>query len=80
MYIANSSQAMSYSSYETLEALATYLTAKVARHLSADHDPLSDGAGWHIKVGLEKPVAIPLADAACVELSTDTNDIQETTS
>ncbi|KAJ3495478.1 hypothetical protein NLG97_g3371 [Lecanicillium saksenae] len=66
---------MSDSSYETLEALGTHLTVAIAAHLRAKHTPPRDGSGWEINISLEKPVAVPLADAACVEMSTNTANV-----
>ncbi|OAA73238.1 Dihydroneopterin aldolase [Cordyceps fumosorosea ARSEF 2679] len=75
-------QVMSDSSYETLEALGTRLTVAVAAHLHRKHTQPRDGAGWDINISLEKPVAVPLADAACVEMSTNTVNVpnEESTS
>ncbi|KAM3499977.1 hypothetical protein MY11210_009564 [Beauveria gryllotalpidicola] len=66
---------MSESSYETLEALGTRLTVVIAAHLDRKHTPPRDGAGWNINISLEKPIAVPLADAACVEMSTNTVNV-----
>lgn len=60
---------MSNSSYETLEALATELSLKITSHLTSKQET---GAGWQIKIGLEKPTAVALADAVRVELRVDT--------
>lgn len=68
---------MSESAYETLEALGTHLTAAIAAHLRLKHTPPRDGSGWDIEISLEKPVAVPLADAACVEMRTNTNNIPQ---
>ncbi|KAM3498866.1 hypothetical protein MY10362_007836 [Beauveria mimosiformis] len=66
---------MSESSYETLEALGTQMTVVIAAHLQRKHTPPRDGAGWNINISLEKPIAVPLADAACVEMSTNTVNV-----
>ncbi|KGQ11668.1 hypothetical protein BBAD15_g2585 [Beauveria bassiana D1-5] len=66
---------MSESSYETLEALGTQMTVVIAAHLHRKHTPPRDGAGWNINISLEKPIAVPLADAACVEMSTNTVNV-----
>ncbi|KAK8145076.1 hypothetical protein G3M48_004956 [Beauveria asiatica] len=63
------------SSYETLEALGTQMTVVIAAHLQRKHTPPRDGAGWNINLSLEKPIAVPLADAACVEMSTNTVNV-----
>ncbi|TQV97201.1 hypothetical protein V2A60_000174 [Cordyceps javanica] len=68
-------QVMSDSSYETLEALGTQMTVVIAAHLHRKHTPPRDGAGWIINISLEKPIAVPLADAACVEMSTNTANV-----
>jgi hypothetical protein len=66
---------MSESSFETLEAFAALLTTEMTRHLRAKHKVPRGSPGWHINISLEKPIAVPFADAACVETQTDTNDI-----
>jgi hypothetical protein len=66
---------MSNSSYETLEALASDLTVKITQHLKST---LGDSPGWRIKIGLEKPIAVTLADAACVELQTNSDEVSKT--
>lgn len=63
-------QVMEASTYDTLEALATHLAGALRDHLaSREADQPQDGR--HIRIGLEKPTAIPLAEAACVELRTN---------
>lgn len=69
---------MSNSSYETLEALASDLTAKITEHLKSTLGDSAPVNGWRIKIGLEKPIAVTLADAACVELQTNTDDVSAT--
>ncbi|CAM1506916.1 Fc.00g065570.m01.CDS01 [Cosmosporella sp. VM-42] len=62
------------STYETLEALASDLSHKIIGYLTScprDYVPIY---GWHIRIGLEKPTAVALADAACVELRVNTAD------
>ena len=66
-------QAMSESTFETLEALAASLAFHIARELRTKRD---DFYGEIIRIGLEKPTAVPLADAACVELTVRTEDVK----
>ncbi|KAL6919309.1 hypothetical protein FSST1_003335 [Fusarium sambucinum] len=65
--------AMSESSFETLEALAASLAFHIARELRTKRD---DFYGEIIRIGLEKPTAVPLAEAACVELTVKTEDVK----
>ncbi|KAF4975300.1 hypothetical protein FZEAL_7898 [Fusarium zealandicum] len=65
--------AMTESSYETLEALAADLSVQIAQELTTKRD---DFYGGLIRIGLEKPTAVPLADAACVELTVKTEDVK----
>lgn len=62
------------SSYETLEALAETLVFNIANHLHTYYAP-PDEKGWRLKIGLEKPIAVPMADAPCVEMSVDSADL-----
>lgn len=56
---------MEGSSYETLEALAHEILTK----LKALHArKWAGGKPWTFKIGLEKPIAVPYAEAAFVEL------------
>lgn len=64
---------MSESSFETLEALAASLAFHIARELRTKRD---DFYGEIIRIGLEKPTAVPLAEAACVELTVRTEDVK----
>ncbi|VTT58384.1 unnamed protein product [Fusarium fujikuroi] len=66
-------KAMSESSFETLEALAASLAFHIARELRTKRD---DFYGQIIRIGLEKPTAVPLAEAACVELTVKTEDVK----
>ena len=66
-------QLISKSSFETLEALAGHIYFGVTEHLeSSGVDAADDLTGWHLRIGLEKPTAVPLAEAACVELRMNT--------
>lgn len=62
---------MEQSSFETLEALAATIATQLAEHLRSRDKPAR--ARWQIKVTLEKPTAIPLAQAARVEYRTAPN-------
>lgn len=66
---------MSESSYETLEALVADLAVSIATHLAFKHKPPADGDGWNLKISVEKPIAVVFADAPCVELRVNTNDV-----
>lgn len=66
---------MGDSFFETLERLLVVIACKITEHLQSKH-PGEAKRGWKLKISLEKPVAVPFADAPCVELSTDTRDIQ----
>lgn len=66
---------MTESSLETLEALADVLATQITAHLRTAH-PSESGNGWKLKISLAKPVAVPLADAPCVELRVDTRNVR----
>ena len=72
-----SKQVMTGSSRETLEALAEDLAVAIKSHLGKEHPHRRDGreAEWSLIISLEKPTAIPLADAACIELRLHSRDI-----
>ncbi len=53
---------MERSSYETLAARGANLVAPLLDEPDED---------WQVRISLEKPTAIPLADAACVEIRAD---------
>lgn len=57
-------QTMEESSFETLEALGAELANKIAAQVQA-HILLS---GSHIRIRLEKPAAIPLAEGPVIEI------------
>ncbi|KAF5006128.1 hypothetical protein FDECE_7466 [Fusarium decemcellulare] len=65
--------ALSESSFETLEALAADLSIHIARELRSKREEFY---GAIIRIGLEKPTAVPLADAACVELAVKTDAVK----
>ncbi|KLU87755.1 hypothetical protein MAPG_06748 [Magnaporthiopsis poae ATCC 64411] len=57
------------STFETLEALGSHLV----RGIISDFKPLptqtySGPLGWQIKISMEKPTAVPFADAPSVEI------------
>ncbi|CAK7199249.1 hypothetical protein SEUCBS139899_001923 [Sporothrix eucalyptigena] len=62
-------QIVEASSFETLEALGTHLARKILREFRP-HGPLPDDGlpSWYIHVALEKPIAVPFADAPVVEV------------
>ncbi|EPE09179.1 hypothetical protein F503_06955 [Ophiostoma piceae UAMH 11346] len=55
------------SSFETLEALATHLGRTILEWGQASSDTSSPPA-WNVHVALEKPIAVPFADAPIVEV------------
>ncbi|CAK7213895.1 hypothetical protein SBRCBS47491_001961 [Sporothrix bragantina] len=57
------------SSFETLEALGTHLARAVLRDFRP-HGPLPDNGlpAWYVHVALEKPIAVPFAEAPIVEV------------
>ena len=57
---------MGQSSFETLEALANTLAFRLASYLHSSQAGSMSRKGWPIKIALEKPIAVVLADAACV--------------
>lgn len=67
---------MEESSFETLEALSMAISRSVARRMSV----LKLGKqleSYRFKVCLEKPIAVTLADAPCVELSIEARDVMD---
>ncbi|KPM35253.1 hypothetical protein AK830_g11320 [Neonectria ditissima] len=68
---------MTKSSFETLEALATDLASHITTHLRSTAGDSQGTPTWQLQIGLEKPTAVPFADAACVELRTSTDDVTE---
>ncbi|KAL7937826.1 hypothetical protein V8C35DRAFT_293725 [Trichoderma chlorosporum] len=66
---------MSESSFETLEALANTLANNLASYLHSNHTGSMNRKGWPIKIALEKPIAVVLADAACVQLSVNSSEV-----
>ncbi len=59
---------MGQSSFETLEALATQLAHNIMIGFRPLPDPYTGASGWQIKISLEKPTAVPFADAPTVEI------------
>ncbi|KAI9171425.1 hypothetical protein HJFPF1_00908 [Paramyrothecium foliicola] len=70
-------QAIDASSYETLEALAAKLAEVATKHLRTANLLPSDGTGSQLTIALEKPIAVPLAEAVCVELRTNTSEVPD---
>ncbi|KAH7359078.1 FolB domain-containing protein [Plectosphaerella cucumerina] len=66
-------QTMEESSFETLEALAAAIATRLAEHLRSREKPARPV--WQIKVTLEKPTAIPMAQAAHVEYRSAPNAV-----
>ncbi|PKS06574.1 hypothetical protein jhhlp_007322 [Lomentospora prolificans] len=58
---------LSSSSYGTLEALAVDLASSINAVKSHAPAEPSSSASWQIKVGLEKPIAVPFAEGAGIE-------------
>ncbi|KAM0329798.1 hypothetical protein ACHAQA_003962 [Verticillium albo-atrum] len=66
---------MEESSFETLEALAATLAAQLSKHLTSSACNPSPEQCWQLKIGLEKPTAIPLAQASRVEYRVGCNEL-----
>ncbi|KAL7902182.1 hypothetical protein HDV63DRAFT_9524 [Trichoderma sp. SZMC 28014] len=75
MIEAETVEVMSQSSFETLEALANTLAFRLASYLHSSQAGSMNRKGWPIKIALEKPIAIVLADAACVQLSVISSEV-----
>ncbi|KAJ9142187.1 hypothetical protein NKR23_g7331 [Pleurostoma richardsiae] len=61
---------MGKSSFETLEALGADLCTTIIRHLGTIdmYNPLRPDRHWSVKVSMEKPTAVPLADCPIVQV------------
>ncbi|KAG8421197.1 hypothetical protein J3459_007698 [Metarhizium acridum] len=68
-------KAMTNSSFETIEALLADMALRITTYLVQNHDPPADGEGWQLRIAVEKPIAVVFADAPCVELRINTNDV-----
>ncbi|KAH7170950.1 hypothetical protein EDB81DRAFT_185224 [Dactylonectria macrodidyma] len=66
---------MTDSEFGTLEALAAKIVSHVTKHLNPGLGRLPSVDSWYLQIGLEKPTAVPFADAACVELRTSTDSL-----
>ncbi|CAG9971443.1 unnamed protein product [Clonostachys byssicola] len=66
---------MSDSSLETLEALVDVIATQITKHLNTTY-PSEAANGWKLKISLDKPVAVPFADAPCVEIRVDTRNVR----
>ncbi|KAL7798583.1 hypothetical protein V8C37DRAFT_368389 [Trichoderma ceciliae] len=75
MIEAEAVEVMSQSSFETLEALANTLAFRLASYLHSSQAGSMNRKGWPIKIALEKPIAVVLADAACVQLSVNSSEV-----
>lgn len=51
------------------------LIKSITQHLKSQHEVPEGNDGWYIGISLEKPIAIPAADASCVELRMKTGDL-----
>ncbi|KAG6021868.1 hypothetical protein E4U41_002373 [Claviceps citrina] len=68
-------EAMTTSSFETIEALLGHLAVRIKSYLVERHAAPDDGGGWHLRIAIEKPIAVVFADAPCVELEVGTNHV-----
>ena len=59
---------MEESSFETLESLGTHMAEEIMAFIPPKRHRTGRELGWQVKVSLEKPVAIPLADGPVVEI------------
>lgn len=69
---------MEESSFETLEALAMAICRYLVARLLVAEDR-NEVANYRLKICLEKPIAVTLADAPCVELSVEAKDVMDIT-
>lgn len=67
---------MEDSSFGTLESLLYAIASKITSYLNTTHPEQASWSGWRLKIGLEKPIAVPFAEAPCVELGIHTWDVQ----
>ncbi|KAJ6446018.1 dihydropteroate synthase [Purpureocillium lavendulum] len=63
------------SSFGTLEALASDLAETITLYLRLEREEPMDGSGSQLKIIVEKPIAVPFADAPSVELRVNTRDV-----
>ena len=66
---------MESSSFGTLEALVADLAETVTLHLREEEQEPADGSGSRLRIVVDKPVAVPFADAPSVELRINTRDV-----
>jgi dihydroneopterin aldolase len=60
---------MEASSFETLEALGTYIANTILDDFRIGDSPQAmRERGWQVRVCLEKPIAVPFADCPSVEV------------
>ncbi|KAI6380442.1 hypothetical protein MCOR25_001635 [Pyricularia grisea] len=56
-------------SFETLEALGAHLVDRITTAFRPQPEQTYSGpSGWQIKIRMEKPTAVPFAEAPCVEI------------
>ncbi|KAI0175589.1 Dihydroneopterin aldolase-domain-containing protein [Hypoxylon sp. FL1284] len=61
---------MEDSSFETLEALASHMADKILSDFRIGDDPKTmRERGWHVKICLEKPIAVPFAECPSIEVT-----------
>jgi len=68
-------QRMENSSFGTLEALASDIAETVTLYLRLERAEPVDGSGSQLKIIVDKPIAVPFADAPSVELRVNTRDV-----
>lgn len=66
---------MENTTFGTLEALVVDLSETITLYLRMEGEEPRDGTGSQLKIAVEKPLAVPFADAPCVELRTNTRDV-----
>ena len=60
---------MDETAFETLEALGTHLANKIVTEFRPLPGQTYSGfLGWQVKITLEKPTAVPFADAPAVQI------------
>ncbi|KAL5624720.1 hypothetical protein BROUX41_004780 [Berkeleyomyces rouxiae] len=64
-------KSMDESSFGTLEALASKVTADIKKDYLSQRESSAEGkASWQLKISMTKPTAVPMAEGACVEFVT----------
>lgn len=49
------------------------LAVDVTRYLRKNYNLPDHQEGWHLRIAIEKPIAVVFADAPCVEMRINTN-------